>query len=347
MRRYLVPVLGVAVVAFTFAYVLPRVADYGAVWQTLRSLAPKQLVLLAAATIANLITYAPPYYVTVPGLGLWRAFVISQVASAASYVAPGGAAATTALSYAMLRSWGFARRGIAVSLAAIAAFNQIVLLAAPAVALLLLTLVGERNALLETVALAGLVLLVLPVSALVLALASRRIAVRVGDVAARFVSFALSLVKRPPVHWSGEAFAMFREEALELLRGRAWLLAVVTVAGHATVFLVLLATLRTLGVPATDVSGIECFAAWSLVRLLGSIPITPGGIGLVELGLTGALTQFGGDYAAVVAAVLLYRVLTLVPTIVLGALLGLTWRKSARPTVTETEMSADQPKVKA
>jgi uncharacterized membrane protein YbhN (UPF0104 family) len=340
-------VIGVALVAFTFVYVLPRVADYGAVWQTIRSLAPKQLALLAAAMIANVITYAPPYSVAVPGLGLWRAFVISQVASATSYVAPGGAAATTALSYAMLRSWGFARRGIAVALAAIAAFNQIVLLAAPAIALLLLTLVGERNDLLQTVALVGLVLLVLPVSAVVLALASRRIAVRIGNVAARFTSFVLSLLGRPPVHWSGEEFAMFRSEALELLRGRAWLLAVVTVAGHATVFLVLLATLRTLGVPATDVSGIECFAAWSLVRLLGSIPITPGGIGIVELGLTGALTQFGGGDAAVVAAVLLYRVLTLVPTIVLGGLLALTWRKSARPETTDAAAAPDQPNVNA
>jgi putative heme transporter len=347
MRRYLLPVLGVAIVAFTFVYVLPRVADYGAVWRTLGSLAPSQLALLAAAMVANVITYAPPYYVAVPGLGFLRAFVISQVASAASYVAPGGAAATTALSYAMLRSWGFARRGLAVALAAIAVFNQIVLLAAPAVALLLLTLVGERNALLQTVAIAGLVLLVLPVSALVLALASRRVTVRVGDLAARFTSFALSLAKRPPVHWSGEAFGLFRTEALELLRGRALLLALATIAGHATVFLVLLATLRTLGVPATQVSGIECFAAWSLVRLLGSIPITPGGIGLVELGLTGALTQFGGDNAAVVAAVLLYRVLTLVPTIVLGALLGLTWRRGSRAEAAERGTSADQPKVNA
>jgi putative heme transporter len=326
MRRYLLPALGGAIALFTFVYVLPRVADYGAVWRTLRGLTPEQLALLAAVTILNLITYAPPYQAALPGLGFRRAFATSQVASASSYVAPGGVATATALSYAMLRSWGFARSRVALALATMQAFNQVVLLSAPALALLLLTLVGERNALLETTALVGLVLVVLPISGFVLALSSHGLAVRIGDFAGRLANRALSIVRRLPVRWDGQTFAAFRAEALALLRRRAWLLALATVVGHATVFLVLLATLRTLHVPATDVSGVEAFAAWALVRLLGSIPISPGGIGIVELGLTGALTEFGGDDAAVVASVLLYRVLTLVPTIALGAVFGAVWR---------------------
>jgi putative heme transporter len=330
MRRYLLPALGGAIALFTFVYVLPRVADYSAVWRTIQTLTPAQLALLAVATAANVLTYAPPYQAALPGLGFRRALVVSQAASASSYIAPGGAATATALSYALLRGWAFARRRVALALAAMQAFNQVVLLSAPAAALLLLTLVGERNALLQTVALAGLALAVLPISAFVLALASRALAVRVGDAAARVASWTTSLVGREPVRWNGETLGTFRADALALLRRRAWLLALATIGGHATVFLVLLATLRTLDVPATDVSGIEAFAAWALVRLLGSIPITPGGIGIVELGLTGVLTEFGGGDAAVVAAVLLYRVLTLVPTIALGALLGATWRRAER-----------------
>jgi uncharacterized protein (TIRG00374 family) len=80
-------------------------------------------------------------------------------------------------------------------------------------------------------------------------------------------------------------------------------------------------------VSADQVSFTEAFAAWTLVRLLGSLPITPGGIGIVELGLTGALVGFGGANDAVVAAVLLYRVLTIVPTLVLGLLAGAAWRR--------------------
>jgi uncharacterized membrane protein YbhN (UPF0104 family) len=51
---------------------------------------------------------------------------------------------------------------------------------------------------------------------------------------------------------------------------------------------------------------------------------------VIELGLTGLLVGFGGNNAGVVAAVLVYRFLTVVPTLVLGLLFGATWR-SHRP----------------
>ena len=91
-----------------------------------------------------------------------------------------------------------------------------------------------------------------------------------------------------------------------------------TLAGQLTVFGVMLVSLRVTGVSGSEVSLIEAFAAWSIVRLLGSLPVTPGGIGIVEVGLTGALVGFGGHNAEVVAAVLVYRALTIVPTLVLG-----------------------------
>jgi uncharacterized membrane protein YbhN (UPF0104 family) len=104
-------------------------------------------------------------------------------------------------------------------------------------------------------------------------------------------------------------------------------LTLATLAGHFTVYLVLLVSLRVLGVTADEVTAVETFAAWSLVRLLGSIPITPGGLGVVELGLTTALVGFGGDQVDVVAAVLVYRVLTVGPTLLIGLLAGATWRR--------------------
>src|SRR5205823_7160897 len=100
--------------------------------------------------------------------------------------------------------------------------------------------------------------------------------------------------------------------------------------GSLTVFAVLVVSLRVLGVSSAQVSLVEAFAAWSLVRLVGSIPITPGGIGIIELGLTGTLVGFGGHNARVVAAVLVYRFLTVVPTLVLGLLAAFTWRRGQR-----------------
>jgi putative heme transporter len=66
------------------------------------------------------------------------------------------------------------------------------------------------------------------------------------------------------------------------------------------------------------------------VRLLTALPLSPGGIGITELGLVGTLTQFGGGEANVVAAVLLFRALTLLPPIGIGALVAFTWRRHER-----------------
>ena len=92
-------------------------------------------------------------------------------------------------------------------------------------------------------------------------------------------------------------------------------------------FLVLLVSLRAVGVPAPRSASPRSFAAWALIRILTTIPITPGGIGVVELGLTGALVSFGGRTDEVVAAVLLYRVLTFVPPIAIGGVCLLVWRR--------------------
>jgi putative heme transporter len=90
---------------------------------------------------------------------------------------------------------------------------------------------------------------------------------------------------------------------------------------------VLLMCLRAFEVPDSAVSVVEAFAAWSLARLLTIVPLTPGGLGVVELGLTGALVGFGGANAPVVAAVLVYRFLTVVPTLALGLLALATWKR--------------------
>jgi uncharacterized membrane protein YbhN (UPF0104 family) len=209
---------------------------------------------------------------------------------------------------------------VALAVALTGLWNQLAILSFPALALGLLTLTGGRDPLLQTVGVIGLVIFVVALSLFALALASDRVARRGGELLARLTN-----------RWEAETLLRFRAEAVELLR-RRWLhLTLATLAGQLTVFGVLLASLRTLGAEGGEVSLVEAFAAWSVVRLLGSLPLTPGGIGIVEIGLTTALVGFGGDRAEVVAAVLVYRFLTVVPTLVLGLVLGTTGRRSAQP----------------
>ena len=329
-RRLIGVAFGVAVIAATFAFVLPRIADYGDVWDVVSELSWPQIGALALATALNLVTYAPPWMVAVPGLGFGRAFMMTQAVSASTYVAPGGPAVGVALAVGILRSWAFPSALVAVAVALITLWNQFVLLAFPALGLALVTLQKETSRLLQTVAVIGLSLLVVGASAFAGALWSPRLARFVGDHAARLANWGLRLVRRGPVAWAGDSFVRFRAGAVTLLRRRWHLLTLATLAGHLTVFVLFLVCLRVLDVSQVEISASEAFAAWSLVRLLGSLPITPGGIGVVEVGLTTALVGFGGSDAEVVAAVLVYRFLTLVPTLLLGLVAGATWRRFGR-----------------
>jgi uncharacterized protein (TIRG00374 family) len=327
-RRQLIGVgVGIAVVIATFVFVLPRIADYGDVWDVVKELSWQQIGLLILATLLNLVTFAPPWMAGLPGLGFRRAFVLTQASTASTYIAPGGAAVGMALSYAILRGWGFEAGAVGLTTVLTGIWNQFALLGFPPVALALLTLQDEHEALLKTVALIGLAVAAIAATAFAFGLSRPQLARLAGESAARVANWGLGLVRRRPVGWSGESLVRFRDEAVGLL-GRRWhLLTLATLAGQLAVFVVFLVSLRVLDVPASQVSTVEAFAGWSLARLVGSLPITPGGVGIVEVGLTTALVGFGGSNAGVVAAVLVYRFLTVVPTLILGLIAGASWRR--------------------
>jgi putative heme transporter len=339
-RHALAAGVGVAVVVATFAFILPKIADYRDVWDVVQDLSWKDVGLLLGATALNLVTFAPPWMAALPGLRFTQAFVVTQASTASTYVAPGGVAVGMGVSFAMLRAWGFVSAAVGLAVALTGVWNQLAMLAFPTIALVLLTLTGDNHAALDSIAYLGLAIFVVVVAAFAAGLSTPRLARAIGDLAARIVSWAKRLIRKKPVTWSGESFVRFRDRTNSLLKRRWHVLTLATLAGHLTVFLVLLTSLRVLGVSANEVSAVEAFAAWSLVRLLGSIPITPGGLGVVELGLTTALVGFGGHQVEVVAAVLVYRALTMVPTLVIGLVAGATWKRY-RPAELPTEIPAE------
>jgi uncharacterized membrane protein YbhN (UPF0104 family) len=324
--------VGLVFAIATFAYFLPQIADYRDVWDVIKELSWEWVLALAVATILNLLTFAPPWMVALPGLRFWPALALTQMSTALSIVLPAGAAVGIAGSYGVLRSWGFPSRHIGRAVTLVSLWNQFANLSYPIIAVFLLTVFGGDSALLATAAFVGVAVLGVAVAALAAVLASDRMATDIGDLTAQLASWVQGKFGRDPVMWGGASFERFRRDSLELLRRRWHVLTLATYLGTLTVFLVLLVSLRALDVPGSEVSVVEAFAAWSLARLLGSVPITPGGIGVVELGLTGALLGFGGNNAGVVAAVLVYRFLTMVPTLVLGLLAATTLKR--RPQIT-------------
>jgi uncharacterized membrane protein YbhN (UPF0104 family) len=330
LKRFLPAGLGLLVVVATFAFLLPRIADYRDVWDVVREVSWTWIAALAGAAVLNVITFAPPWQVALPGLGFVRALAMSQASAAMSLLLPGGGAPGMATSYAMLRAWGFPGRAVTGAVTLVGVWNQLVNLAYPVVALFLLTVVGQQTALLATAAFVGVAVFGLTVGGLVLVLYSDRLAREFGEAAASAASWIRGRLRRDPVAWGGASFVRFRHEVVGLLRRRWHALTLATLAGSLTVFLVLVVALRALNVSSAEVSLVEAFAAWALARVLGMLPFTPGGLGVVELSLTGTLIGFGGDNAGVVAAVLVFRFLTMVPPLGLGLIASATWRLQRR-----------------
>src|SRR4051812_44760605 len=91
-RRGALAAVSVVIVAATFVYILPTVADYGDVWGVVSRLSWQWVVGLLAVTLLNLVTFAPPWQVCLPGLSFVRAMELTQASTALSIVVPGGVA---------------------------------------------------------------------------------------------------------------------------------------------------------------------------------------------------------------------------------------------------------------
>ena len=67
-RNLIFGAIGIGVVVVTFAVVLPKIADYGDVWAIVKTLDTQWLLLLLAAVLLNIVTFAPPWMLALPGL---------------------------------------------------------------------------------------------------------------------------------------------------------------------------------------------------------------------------------------------------------------------------------------
>ena len=175
-------------------------------------------------------------------------------------------------------------------------------------------------------ALIGVVVLVVAVVMLALVFWQESFARRVGDRLGRIVSWFRRLAHRDPIADGAERASSFRADTVELVHRRWIPISLTTVLSHLALYVVLLLSLRHVGISEHEVSAAQVFAVFAFGRLLTALPITPGGLGLIELGYIGGLVAAGGDKPEVVAAVLLFRVLTYGIQIPLGALTYLIWR---------------------
>lgn len=323
-------VLSLVVVVAVFVGVLPRVADLSEVRRTVGAMTGFEVATALAVALWNLWSYWLVQVSSLPGLRVGQAAVVTQSSTSLANTMPAGAAVGIGVVYRMYTSWGFSRSAVTLSLLVSGIWNTLAKVALPVVALALLALQGDASVALMTASLAGVGVLVASLAVFALALRSEQFARRVGTSVERVVSRIRGLVRRGPVSGWAERAAAFRTETIELL-GRRWLaLTAATLISHLSLYAVLLVVLRHVGVSEIEVSAAEVLGAFAFVRLVSALPVTPGGLGVVELGLTAALIVAGGDEELVLAGVLVYRALTYLLPIPLGGLTYLWWRRRGR-----------------
>jgi putative heme transporter len=330
-RALLRSALGVALAVAVFALIVPRIASYGSVAHRLGEISAGWTVALAAAALLDVLTTALPWRVLLPQLSFVGALGFTQASTALTMVLPGGAPLGMALSFGFLRRLRVSRGQAAFAVAVTGIWSQGMIFVYPLVGALLVFATGDLSPSTAAIAAASGVAGAVLVGFAVLALRSPGFALWLGDTAALAGAWFARRLRREPPRWSGEALVRFREERVVLLRRRWPALTVATLANQLTAYLVFEFSLRAVGVSRSELSSSEAFLAWAIGRVISSLPLTPGGIGVVELGMIGTLVGFGAPHAHVVAAVLLYRALVIVPTLIAGAAGLLVLRRPPAP----------------
>jgi putative heme transporter len=317
----------VVVVAIT--YYLRRKIDPAQTWAAITAMTGLELATLGLLAIWNLCTYAFVWMSVTPGLGFWRAMVMTQATTAVANTVPGGSAIGIGMTYSMLGSWGYSRSRTTTAVLVSGVWNSFIKLGMPVLALALVALQGRATGGRVVAALLGIAGLAAAVVVFALMLRSEEQARRFGLLAGRVATRLLGLVRRPPVAGWELATVKFRARTIGLVEHRWVAITVTSLVSHLSLYVVLLVALRDVGVSDAEVGWAEVLAVFAFARLATAIPLTPGGVGFVEGVLVTGLVGAGGDPDEVAAAVVVYRALTWALPILVGIGSYLWWRRQS------------------
>jgi uncharacterized membrane protein YbhN (UPF0104 family) len=276
----------------------------------------QRALLVAAAAAGSMVSSWIVICSVLPAVRLREAAVVNLGSSAVANTLPAGGALAMGVSWAMLSGWGISTADYVLYTLVSGIWNVFARLALPVIALLVMVTVSRPDSGLIAAAATGLVLLCATAAGLGLVLRSESFALRVGRALWRAFAAGCRLARRQPPGVPGW-LPGFHGRAAALLTARGWRITVVMAAGNLALWLVLLACLRGTGLSQAQVPWQTSLAAFAFVRLLTALPVTPGGLGITELGLIGTLAA-SADHrttAQVTAAVLLYRAVTYLPPI--------------------------------
>lgn len=333
-RDVAIRVAGLVAVAAILWWSLTRLVSWDDVVSAVAGLDACDWGILALVAAIRLAIEPLLLMAATPKLRWPRALPAFLAPAAAASVVPGPS--DIAARYAMFRTWGYSSAQTSASVLLVFLYTTFAKVALPVVAAGVYLLFGRSDPQLETVAIIAAGVLAGAVALFVLLFRSDRMARRLGyaaGAAARRVAgwFRISTPETLAADLAERA-AHFREHTGDVVRSRTHLAAGSAALGQAALFAVLLASVRATGITSGQLDWIAVFAAFALVQLLTSIPITPSGLGVAEAAYITLLTAAATGVPAgrVAAAAIIYRLLSWVIVIPLGALAWAWWTARGR-----------------
>ncbi len=280
----------------------PSLLEVFSSWRQVTTVAPEWLVAMIAFQAAS---FGCIWHLQRVALGTDKIFAVatSQLAgNALGRVVPGGAATAAALQYRMHAQAGVPTARVASALLAVTLLLFATVIAMPILSLPAILGGADVHDSLAIAAGTGVgVFLLMAIAGVVFFIWDRPL-----ELAGRGIQWLLNGVRRkaePVVDLPGTL--IHERDFIRATFGRRWWEALGTVSGKwAFDYLTLIAALLALGVDA-DVWVV--LLAYVTAQLLGMIPITPGGLGFVEAGLTAMLVLAGVGAGDAAVATLMYR----------------------------------------
>jgi len=304
---------------------LPRVAGVGwtEIVAPMKELHPGLLALLAVLQLSALALFTFTITGALPGISHPRALIVNLCGSLVANTLPFGGALAIGATYAICRSWGFSRAAIGISIVLGGVFATAGKVLVPMIGLAALIIQGGTvSPSLRNTALVGVLTLVAILAMFVIVLVSPGAARRVGGWIEGAAEAVLRVLRKPRKLGWDVAVARLREETRSVVRA-GWLSMTLGTLGYFTIYFAMFwICLASCGL----VIGVgSMLAAFALGRLLTSIPVTPGGLGLVEAGSVALLVALGADPAQAASGVLLFSIFTHVIEIPFGITAWLVW----------------------
>ncbi len=331
-RRILAGTLTLLIVAGVFGLAFPRIASYGQQWHAIAGLTWAGILLVTVAAAGSLTATWIMIRAFLPRLRFHQAAAVNLASSAVANTVPAGGAIALGLTWRILASWGVGTQEFVRYTLVSGVWNVFARLGLPAIALLAVTVSGRSAGVPMVAAYGGAGGLLLAVVGFRTLLRNRRFALLTGHVLQSLVTLGCRLTRRRPSQRVTDGVLAFRADTATLLAQRGTRITAATALASISSWLVLLACLRASGLTQAQVPWQASLAAFAVVQLLTMLPVTPGGLGIVELGLIVPLAGGLGSGPAgrVAAAVLLFRAVTYLPSLPLGTLAYLWWRHPAR-----------------